>query len=370
MPPISKGLEFRHVAKIFGDTSLFRDISFHINRGEFFVILGPSGCGKTTLLRLIAGLDVIDGGEVRLNGRVVQALPASERGVAMVFQDFALYPHMTVRDNLAFGLQNLKLPAAEIAQRISQIADMLSLSDLLDRRPTTLSGGQKQRVALARALVKQPELLLMDEPLSSLDPALRLKTRRELARLSQTLAATVVMVTHDQVEAMTLAHRIMVLHDHEIQQIGTPLEIFTRPANLFVARFIGATPMNLLEGEMRRGKTGLAEVIIAAKAVVPTHIPFEILPIHQSWRVGLRAEHVTVSAPRKPAILAHVDFIERLGEHSFVHARLENGREIVAEAPGLSPLQPGDAVGLKLDGAHAHLFDKDGLAYHSPVVAR
>ena len=369
MPAISEGLEFRHVAKVFGDTSLFRDISFHINRGEFFVILGPSGCGKTTLLRLIAGLDAIDGGEVRLNGRVIQALPASERGVAMVFQDFALYPHMTVRDNLAFGLQNLKLPAAEIAHRIGQAADMLSLSDMLDRRPATLSGGQKQRVALARALVKRPELLLMDEPLSSLDPALRLKTRRELARLSQTLAATVVMVTHDQVEAMTLAHRIMVLHDHEIQQIGTPLEIFTRPANLFVARFIGATPMNLLEGEVRSGKTGLAEVIVAAGAIVPTHIPFEMLPGHQSWRVGLRAEHVTVSAPRKPVISAQVDFIERLGEHSFVHTRLENGREIVAEAPGLSPLQPGDAVGLKLDGAHAHLFDKDGVAYHAPVVA-
>lgn len=368
MPPISEGLEFRNIAKAFGDTKLFRDISFHINRGEFFVILGPSGCGKTTLLRLIAGLDSIDGGEIRLNGRPVQDLPAAERGIAMVFQDFALYPHMSVRDNLSFGLQNLKLSAAEIAHRISQTADMLSLSDMLDRRPATLSGGQKQRVALARALVKKPDLLLMDEPLSSLDPALRLKTRRELARLSQTLAATVVMVTHDQVEAMTLAHRIMVLHDHEIQQIGTPQEIFTRPANLFVARFIGATPMNLLEGDLRRGKSDLAEFIVAPGVVVPTRIPFDALPVHQSWRLGLRAEHVNVSSPRKPAFLAHIDFIERLGEHSFVHSRLENGREIVAEAPGLSPLQPGDAIGLKLDGAHAHLFDKDGVAYHPSVV--
>ncbi len=361
----AKGLEFRSVVKTFGTTALFGDLSFHIASGEFFVILGPSGCGKTTLLRLIAGLDRVDGGEIALNGRAVQDVPAGDRGVAMVFQDYALYPHMSVRDNLAFGLRNMKIAATEIEARITEAARSLSLDDLLARKPAALSGGQQQRVALARALVKKPDLLLMDEPLSSLDPALRLHTRRELAQLSRNLSATVVMVTHDQVEAMTLAHRIMVLHNHEIQQIGTPLDLFTRPANLFVARFVGATPMNVLSGSLRRGKDGLAELVLASGHIVATRIPHDSLPESATWRLGLRAEHVGLNASKKTALAARVDVVERLGEHSFVHARLDDGQEIVAEQPGLSPQQPGDAIGLKLDGAHAHLFDAYGIAYHA-----
>ncbi len=365
----AKGLEFRSVVKTFGTAVLFGDLSFGIAPGEFFVILGPSGCGKTTLLRLIAGLDTVDGGEIHLNGRAVQDVPAGDRGVAMVFQDYALYPHMNVRDNLAFGLRNMKVASADIDARIHDAAHALRLDDLLARKPAALSGGQQQRVALARALVKKPDLLLMDEPLSSLDPALRLHTRRELAQLSRNLSATVVMVTHDQVEAMTLAHRIMVLHNHQVQQIGTPLELFTRPANLFVARFVGATPMNVLDGVLRRGKDGLAELALASGTVVRTAISHDGLPHSETWRLGLRAEHVGLSTARKPQAAAKVDFVERLGEHSFVHARLDDGQEIVAEQPGLSPQQPGDAVGLSFDGGHAHLFDADGVAYHAPEAS-
>ncbi len=364
MSSTAKGLEFRSVVKTFGTTTVFDDLSFAIASGEFFVILGPSGCGKTTVLRMIAGLESVDGGDILIDGRAVQHEPAGDRGVAMVFQDYALYPHMSVRENLAFGLRNMKVSSTDIAARITDAARTLRLEDLLERKPAALSGGQQQRVAVARALVKTPDLLLMDEPLSSLDPALRLHTRRELAQLSRSLAATVVMVTHDQVEAMTLAHRIMVLNDHDIQQVGTPLELFTRPANLFVARFIGATPMNILGGALRPGECGLAEMTVSGGHVVRTHIPHASLSKGGEWRLGVRAEHVGVAAARKPALMARVDFIERLGEHSFVHARLDDGQEVVAEQPGLSPLQPGDSVGLKLDGARAHLFDGEGVAYH------
>ena len=369
----NRGLEFRRVVKAFDGVGLFDDLSLTIHNGEFFVILGPSGCGKTTLLRMIAGLEAVDGGEIRLNDRPIHHLAAGERGVAMVFQDYALYPHMTVADNLAFGLRNMGIAPMDIKLRIAETARMLAIEDFLDKRPAKLSGGQQQRVALGRALVKKPDLLLMDEPLSSLDPALRLRTRRELAGLRQSLAATVIMVTHDQVEAMTLATRIMVMHDHRIQQIGTPLDIFMRPANLFVAQFVGATPMNLLSGDLVAGKNGLAELRLASGGTVRTAIPVAALPASSSWRLGLRAEDVEVSAaqmpPMSPAIPAKVDFVERLGEQSWVHVRLPDGSELIANQPGVSLYQADDAVAVSLDGARAHLFDDDGRAYHAPEAA-
>ncbi|ESQ90138.1 ABC transporter ATP-binding protein [Asticcacaulis sp. AC460] len=364
MPNHTQGLEIRSVVKRFGDLRLFDDLSVAIAPGEFFIILGPSGCGKTTLLRLIAGLETVDGGEIRLNGRPIHDLPAGDRGVAMVFQDFALYPHMTVERNLAFGLRNMQVPATEIDTRIKATAGALAIDGLLARKPATLSGGQKQRVALARALVKKPDLLLLDEPLSSLDPGLRLHTRRELAQLSRSLNATFVMVTHDQVEAMTLASRIMVMHEHRIQQVGTPLEIFTRPANLFVARFVGATPMNVLDGTIAKARNGKADFDLSGHKV-HTAITHTSLPAGEGWQVGLRAEHVAITAPSATAIPATVDYVERLGEQSWIHVRLADGREIVANETGISPHQPGDAVGLTLDGARAHLFDAEGRGYHA-----
>ena len=360
----SQGLEFRHVVKAYDDICVFEDLSLTIETGEFFVILGPSGCGKTTLLRLIAGLETVNGGEIWLNGRAIHHEAAGDRGVAMVFQDYALYPHMTVSENLAFGLRNMGVAADEIAARIADTARILAIEPFLDKRPSKLSGGQQQRVALGRALVKKPDLLLMDEPLSSLDPALRLRTRRELAQLGRSLAATVVMVTHDQVEAMTLASRIMVMHDHVIQQIGTPLDIFMRPANLFVAQFVGATPMNVLPGALRSGKDGLAEMRLVGGAVVKTAVPVAGLP-ESLWRMGLRAEHIELTAPGS-GLAGVVDFVERLGEQSWVHIRLGDGSEVVAAQAGVSTLQAGDKVGVKLDGAHAHLFDAAGVAWHAP----
>lgn len=365
MPQQSHGLEFRHVVKTFDDLRLFEDLSLTIAGGEFFVILGPSGCGKTTLLRLIAGLENVDGGEIFLNAKPIHNVPAGDRGVAMVFQDYALYPHMSVADNLAFGLRNMGVAPADIAERIKTTAATLAITDLLDKRPGKLSGGQQQRVALGRALVKKPDLLLMDEPLSSLDPALRLRTRRELAQLSRTLSATVVMVTHDQVEAMTLADRIMVMHDHVVQQIGRPLDIFMRPANLFVAQFVGATPMNLLPGAVRKGRDGHADFTLAAGPVVHTAIGMSTLPEAADWRLGIRAEHVTVARAKKTGLTATVDFVERLGEHSWVHVRLGDGSELIAAEAGVSLHQPGDTVTVTIDGAHAHLFDAAGLAYHA-----
>jgi len=365
--PENQGLEFRAVAKAFDGNPLFDNLNLNISKGEFFIILGPSGCGKTTLLRLIAGLEKVDGGEICLNGRAIQNVEAGDRGVAMVFQDYALYPHMTVRENLAFGLRNMGVAPDEIAARIADMARALAIDLYLDKRPGKLSGGQQQRVALARALVKKPDILLMDEPLSSLDPALRLKTRRELAQLGRSLSATVVMVTHDQVEAMTLASRIMVMHEHVIQQIGTPLDIFMRPANLFVAQFVGATPMNVLSGELRTGKNGLAEMVLVGNTVVKTAIPTANLP-DGPWRVGLRAEHVTLTEPAG-GLAGVVDFVERLGEQSWVHVRLADGSEVVAAQAGVSRLQAGDAVDVQLDGAHAHLFDAAGVAWHAPEQA-
>jgi multiple sugar transport system ATP-binding protein len=361
--PENQGLEFRAVAKAFDGNPVFDGLNLSIGKGEFFIILGPSGCGKTTLLRLIAGLEAVDGGEIFLNGRAIQNAEPGDRGVAMVFQDYALYPHMTVAENLAFGLRNMGVAAEDIALRMADVAKMLAIAPFLDKRPGKLSGGQQQRVALGRALVKKPDILLMDEPLSSLDPALRLKTRRELAALGRSLAATVVMVTHDQVEAMTLASRIMVMHDHQIQQIGTPLEIFSRPANLFVAQFVGATPMNVLEGELATDAGGRVVFRLGAADVV-TATRKDRLPKSKGWRLGLRAEHVALTTSGKPHIPATVDFVERLGEQSWVHVRLDDGREIVASEIGVSTHQPGDRVGVRLDGAKAHLFDADGTAWH------
>ena len=370
--PENQGLEFRAVAKAFDGNPVFDGLNLSIGKGEFFIILGPSGCGKTTLLRLIAGLEKVDGGEIWLNGRAIQNEAAGDRGVAMVFQDYALYPHMTVAENLAFGLRNMGVPAAEIAARIVDTAKILAIEPFLDKRPSKLSGGQQQRVALGRALVKKPDLLLMDEPLSSLDPGLRLRTRRELAQLSRSLSATVVMVTHDQVEAMTLASRIMVMHDHVIQQIGTPLDIFMRPANLFVAQFVGATPMNVLTGQLRNSKAGLAEMTLAGGAVVKTAVPVANLPakdlLESQWRIGLRAEHVLLTQG-KAGLTGVVDFVERLGEQSWVHVRLADGSEVVAAQAGVSALQAGDTIGVILDGAQAHLFDATGTAYHAPEPA-
>ena len=265
-------LELIGVRKAYGATPVLDDIDLKLEKREFIAFLGPSGSGKSTLLRIIAGLERADAGEVFLEDRRIDPLPPGERGVAMVFQHYALYPHMSVRENMAFGLRNMRVAKDEIERRISAAAQVLEIEPLLDRKPDEMSGGQRQRVAIGRALVKEPKLFLLDEPLSNLDAALRLRTRVELAQLRRKVDAAVIMVTHDQAEAMTLADRIVVINDRRIQQVGPPMEIYNRPANVFVAQFVGSPAMTLLPAKLH-GEGEFASVELGNGSVIETRVP-------------------------------------------------------------------------------------------------
>ncbi|WP_026792657.1 ABC transporter ATP-binding protein [Pleomorphomonas oryzae] len=354
-------IELDSVSKRFGSVEVISELSLTVHSGEFVAFLGPSGCGKSTLLRMIAGLETVDGGEIRIGGERVDNLPPGARGVAMVFQHYALYPHMTVFDNLAFGLKNIGTPTEEIGRRIEEAARILEISHLLKRKPGQLSGGQRQRVAIGRALVKDPKAYLFDEPLSNLDAALRVRTRVELARLHQQTRATTIFVTHDQVEAMTLASRIVVMNARKVEQVGTPMEIYGRPATEFVARFVGSPAMNFLTINLK-DRGGFASAVLGDGSVIETDVPINILPSGE-LRVGLRAEAIRVR--EDGAIPGKVEVVERLGDRTHAHIRLADGSTLVAEDKGISQVQPGDSVRLAVEGATAHLFDADGLAYHA-----
>lgn len=359
-------VELRNVRKRFGETVVIEDFSLSVSPREFVVFLGPSGCGKSTLLRMIAGLEIIDGGEILIDGRRVERLPPGDRGVAMVFQHYALYPHMTVRQNLAFGLQNAKVPKAEIHRRIEAAAAMLEISELLGRKPTQLSGGQRQRVAIGRAIVKEPRLFLFDEPLSNLDAALRARTRIELARLHREMASTMIFVTHDQIEAMTLADRIVLLNDSRIEQIGTPMEIYDNPATEFVASFVGTPKINLLPASI----TGIGEqprIELGDGSGFALVLDDGSAPPAGPVLLGIRAEQVKVSSAGAP-INARAEVIERLGDRTLVHARLGEGSLIVAEDSGTSAVRHGDLVGLSLSGARIHLFDARKQGFHGKIA--
>jgi multiple sugar transport system ATP-binding protein len=345
------GLQLRGVSKSFKGTHVLDAVDLDIAPREFIAFLGPSGSGKTTLLRIIAGLETADSGEVILEDRRIDQAGPGERDVAMVFQSYALYPHMSVRENMAFGLKNAKVPKLEI-------------EPLLDRKPAQLSGGQRQRVAIGRAIVKKPKLFLLDEPLSNLDAALRLRTRVELAQLRNRVDAGVIMVTHDQAEAMTLADRIVVFHDRRIQQVAAPMEIYLRPANRFVAQFVGSPAMTILPVRLAEGN-GAAAVMLGDGSRIETRVPRASLPGSASLELGLRPEHVRV-APQ--GVAAEVVLVERLGERSLVYARLADGSEITGEDVGTSALKAGDRVTLAIDGQAAHLFGPDGTGYHSAMT--
>jgi multiple sugar transport system ATP-binding protein len=354
-------LDLRGIQKSFGSTPVLDDVSLTLEAREFIAFLGPSGSGKSTLLRIIAGLETADRGEVWLEGRRIDQLPPGKRGVAMVFQHYALYPHMSVRENMAFGLRNLRVAKDEIDRRIADAANVLEIQPLLDRKPAEMSGGQRQRVAIGRALVKEPKLFLLDEPLSNLDAALRLRTRVELAQLKRRVDAAVIMVTHDQAEAMTLADRIVVMNDRRIQQVGRPMEIYSRPANTFVAQFVGSPAMTLLPAQMvERGDH--ATLKLGDGSVIETRVARDALPQSNELRVGVRPEAVRVD--RKATTKGKVELVERLGERTLVYARLGDGQPITAEDDGTSPVKIGDEVPLKIDGAAAHLFDAEGTGYH------
>ncbi|PZP48368.1 MAG: sugar ABC transporter ATP-binding protein [Azospirillum brasilense] len=351
-------LRLRNVTKSFGDTSVIRGVDLEVRNGEFMVFVGPSGCGKSTLLRLIAGLEMVTDGQVLIDGQDVTRLPASDRGLAMVFQSYALYPHMSVRQNMGFALENMRLPKAEVTARVERAAQMLQLAPYLDRKPRALSGGQRQRVAIGRAIVRDPKIFLFDEPLSNLDAELRVATRKELAALHAEIGGTMIYVTHDQVEAMTLADRIVVLRGGLIEQVGTPLELYNNPANLFVAGFIGSPKMNALPARVSRaGSDG-------ALAVEGREIRLDLpggLREGEPVTFGVRPEHLEPTGEGGD-IEAHVDLLEQLGSETYLYASAPGLPQICVRQEGQLGLARGDTVRLRARRDAIHLFNSDGLA--------
>ncbi|MGG7516595.1 ABC transporter ATP-binding protein [Allorhizobium undicola] len=328
-------ITLQNVSKTFGEAKVIPNINLEINNGEFVVFVGPSGCGKSTLLRLIAGLEDISGGKIMIDGADATDKKPSERGLAMVFQSYALYPHMSVRSNIGFPLKMASMDKGEIDRKVTDAARILNLTDYLDRKPRQLSGGQRQRVAIGRAIVRQPRCFLFDEPLSNLDAALRVNMRLEITELHQKLGATSIYVTHDQVEAMTMADKIVVLNRGNIEQVGSPLELYRNPANLFVAGFIGSPKMNLISGSIARQ--------------------------HGAHTIGIRPEHVTLSTT-DGAWKGKVTIAEHLGSDTFLHADVEGIGPITARAGGDFPVRHGETVFITPDTSRLHRFDEKGVA--------
>jgi multiple sugar transport system ATP-binding protein len=354
------GISLSRVWKRFGSVDVIRDVSLDIEPGELVVFLGPSGSGKTTLLRMIAGLESIDKGMLLIDGVRSEGLAPGRRNVAMVFQNYALYPHMTVAENMAFGLRNIRVAPDVIDQRIAEAARMLEMEALLNRRPSQLSGGQRQRVAIGRAIVKEPKAFLFDEPLSNLDAALRARTRVELAELHQRLQATMIYVTHDQVEAMTLADRIVILNNCRIEQVGTPIEVYTRPASRFVATFVGSPAMNILPVAVSGAGDRLN-----ARLTDGSLVELRGAPTDMDWReLGVRPESLTVVA-KGGETSATATVVERLGERTLIYARLADGTQVTAQDRGISSVEPGSTIQLEFDTAGLHLFAADGSAWHA-----
>ena len=363
-------LELSRVVKRFDSTTILHGIDLQVEDGEFVVFVGPSGCGKSTLLRVISGLESPTSGDILIDSVNVNAVSAAHRGCAMVFQSYALYPHMTVYDNMAFGLENLGEDKAQIQAKVQSAAAQLRLQDLLQRKPTQLSGGQRQRVAIGRAIVRQPKLFLFDEPLSNLDAELRVSMRSELRELHTRLQATMVYVTHDQVEAMTLAHKIVLLHTGDliqergsIAQVGTPMNLYHRPASLFVAEFIGSPKMNLLSGHLLRAEENYALVRIGGHEI-SVAVDARHLQMGAQVQVGVRPEHIAVAGSGEGAgILSHLHHLERLGDSSLLYVRVGVDQPITTvKVDGSSQALFGSALTLRLLPEHLHLFDSQGMA--------
>ncbi|MGI3184971.1 sn-glycerol-3-phosphate import ATP-binding protein UgpC [Nioella aestuarii] len=340
------GITLDSLTKSYGQTEVLHHIGAEIEDGEFVVIVGPSGCGKSTLLRMVAGLESISSGEVSIGGKVVNTLEPADRDIAMVFQNYALYPHMTVRQNMAYGLKIRKMPKAEIDRKVQEAAEILEISQYLDRKPRQLSGGQRQRVAMGRAIVRDPQVFLFDEPLSNLDAKLRVQMRLEIRKLQKRLGVTSIFVTHDQVEAMTLGDRLMVLNGGYVEQFGTPIELYERPASVFVAGFIGSPAMNFFAAEA----DGLS-VTLPNGAVVPTG---------QSARggvtCGVRPEHLVLD-PEGP-IGMEVEMLEHLGGVTLLHGPLHGtDQQMVVSLEGISDVKMGDSLRFSIPTDLVHLFD-------------
>ncbi|PLK69990.1 ABC transporter ATP-binding protein [Rhizobium sp. TH135] len=352
-------VSLRGVKKQFGALSVIKGVNLDVKDGEFCVFVGPSGCGKSTLLRMIAGLEDITEGSLAIGGKDMTSIGPSERGVAMVFQSYALYPHMTVSENIGFGLKMTGHSKAMIAERTAVAAKLLQLEPLLDRKPGQLSGGQRQRVAIGRAIVRNPEVFLFDEPLSNLDAALRVQMRTELSKLHQDLKATMIYVTHDQVEAMTMADKIVVLSAGKIEQVGSPLELYHRPNNLFVAGFIGSPKMNFLKVQVSSAEGAAVVRLPGADISIPTH--GASVPAGE-MTFGLRPEHIDATGKGDVVIEATVKLAEYLGSETLFFVTLADGSELSVKADGLASEKPGQTLRLGINGKACHLFDKDGKA--------
>jgi multiple sugar transport system ATP-binding protein/alpha-glucoside transport system ATP-binding protein len=355
-------LTLRQVRKSFGGLPILHGIDLEIKSGEFIVFVGPSGCGKSTLLRMIAGLEEIAEGEISIAGEIVNHVPPSKRGIAMVFQSYALYPHMSVYDNMAFGMKIARESKAEIDRRVRQAAEILQLTKYLGRMPKALSGGQRQRVAIGRAIVRNPKVFLFDEPLSNLDAALRVTTRMEIAKLKESMPnTTMVYVTHDQVEAMTLADRIVVLKDGRVEQVGTPMELYKKPANLFVAQFIGSPAMNVLSGTIESAGTSTSVRLMGgALASVPVETPLAAKGEKVSF--GVRPEDLYVAAGINDNVLfeGKPQFIEQLGEVQLVYVDIGASEQpLIAKLPGGLEVKRGALLRLTADPQNLYIFDKN-----------
>lgn len=355
-------VELRQVVKRYGDVQVVKDLSLHIQDHEFLVLVGASGCGKSTTLRMVAGLEQADSGEIRIGDKRVNNLPPKDRDVAMVFQNYALYPHLTVYDNIAFSMQLRRAPRTEIEAKVKKAADMLGLAPLLGRKPKELSGGQRQRVALARALVREPRVFLMDEPLSNLDAQLRAQTRVEIKRLHQRIEATVIYVTHDQTEALTMGDRIAVMSLGEIAQLATPREIYEAPVNMFVAGFIGSPGMNFLRGRLVGADASGASFQLGSQTVLlPLADPSPLAAlVGKEIVLGVRPEGVTLAPEggQTAPLRAEVDVVEPSGARTYLHMQTE-GQALVADLDtlGTPALKPGEALTVHLSLGHVHVFD-------------
>ncbi len=349
------GLKLRHIGKAYGAVRVIDDLNLDIHDGEFLVLVGPSGCGKSTLLRMISGIEEITDGTIAIGDRIVNDVPAAKRELSMVFQSYALYPHMTVRKNLAFGLQNLKMPRRDIDARVADAARILQIEELLDRKPRQLSGGQKQRVAIGRCIVREPKLFLFDEPLSNLDAELRVQMRVELAALYAKLGTTMIYVTHDQVEAMTMATRIVVLRGGSIEQVGTPQELYNHPSNLFVAGFIGSPKINMFAAKASQGANGLR----IAMADFPEfdinglqHLPGDVTICVRPEAFIRDGGSVTAAAT--------IELVEYLGSEILLHSRLQSGQTILIQTSGKNDFSIGQSVTIGFEPEDVHVFDADG----------
>jgi len=345
-----------------GKQDVLAGLNLDVRDGEFCVLVGPSGCGKSTLLRMLCGLESISGGELTIGERIVNHLPPAERGIAMVFQSYALYPHMNVYKNMAFGLKIAGAGKAAIESRVRHAAGILKIDHLLDRLPRELSGGQRQRVAIGRAIVRKPKLFLFDEPLSNLDAALRVQTRLEIAKLHRQLAATIIYVTHDQIEAMTLGDKIVVMHDGRIQQTGTPLELYQHPQNLFVAGFIGSPKMNVMPGRVTAVDTQAMTIALGGGWSIQANVAAGETREGDTVTVGLRAEHIQENGLASEVFGGIVNMVEHLGDANYIYVTLDSGQDLVVRGDGNNTVQVGDHVDLSAASSAFHVFDGGGQA--------